>query len=49
MQTRPDALSRLPVPHEDSGVDTEVDVFALQQIDLLPITATHLKKGNRKR
>ena len=39
-----DALSRLPVPHEDSGVDTEVDVFALQQIDMLPITAMHLKR-----
>ena len=34
-------MSRLPVPHEDSGVNTEV---ALQQIDLLPITAMHLKR-----
>ena len=41
-----DALSRLSAPHVDLGVDTEVnvhvDVFTVQQIDLLPITEMHL-------
>ena len=46
-QANADNLSRLPtsIPHQQTGEDTEeVHVFSMKQINLLLLTAGHLKR-----
>ena len=39
-----DTLSRLPIPYQQTGENPEdVNVFTMKQMDLLPVTAGHLK------
>ena len=40
-----DPLSRLPIPYQQTGENPEnLNVFTMKQMDLLPVTAGHLKR-----